>query len=46
MARVEERLASVPGLYLTGAGLRSTGIPDAVADATRVALAAAAGLPA
>jgi oxygen-dependent protoporphyrinogen oxidase len=31
----------VPGLHLTGAGVWSTGIPDSVADATRVAATAA-----
>lgn len=37
LALLEQVLAGVPGLYLTGAGLRGTGIPDTVADATRVA---------
>jgi oxygen-dependent protoporphyrinogen oxidase len=41
MQAVERRVAEVPGLHLTGAGLRSTGIPDSVADATRAAEAAA-----
>lgn len=45
MDAVERRVAEVPGLHLTGAGLRSTGIPDSVADATRAAEEAAAGLP-
>ena len=31
----------IPGLHLTGAGVWSTGIPDSVADATRVATTAA-----
>ena len=44
MAEVERRVAAVPGLYLTGAGIRGTGIPDVVADATRVATAAALSL--
>jgi oxygen-dependent protoporphyrinogen oxidase len=44
MADVERRVAAVPGLYLTGAGIRGTGIPDVVADATRVANAAALSL--
>jgi oxygen-dependent protoporphyrinogen oxidase len=35
MAAVERELAAVPGLHLTGAGIRSTGIPDSVADGTR-----------
>ena len=42
VAQLERRLAEMPGLFLTGAGLRSVGIPDGVADATRVAEAAAA----
>jgi oxygen-dependent protoporphyrinogen oxidase len=41
VAALEHRLAALPGLFLTGAGLRSTGIPDGVADATRAAVAAA-----
>ena len=41
MAAVEGEIASVPGLYLTGAGVRSTGIPDSVADGTRAGEAAA-----
>jgi oxygen-dependent protoporphyrinogen oxidase len=44
MAEVEQRLRAVPGLHLTGAGIRTTGIPDAVADGTRVAEAAAEGV--
>jgi oxygen-dependent protoporphyrinogen oxidase len=44
-----ERIAAVeaalpPGLFLSGAGVRSTGIPDSVADGTSAALAAAEGL--
>jgi protoporphyrinogen/coproporphyrinogen III oxidase len=39
MAAVDERLARWPGLRLTGAGLRGTGIPDTIADATRQAAA-------
>jgi len=41
MAEVEGEIASVPGLHLTGAGVRSTGIPDSVADGTRAGEAAA-----
>jgi oxygen-dependent protoporphyrinogen oxidase len=44
MAEVEERVRAVPGLHLTGAGIRTTGIPDSVADGTRVAEAAAKGV--
>jgi oxygen-dependent protoporphyrinogen oxidase len=41
MRAVERVVGEVPGLHLTGAGVWSTGIPDSVADATRVAAAAA-----
>jgi oxygen-dependent protoporphyrinogen oxidase len=44
MAAVERELAAVPGLHLTGGGIRTTGIPDAVADGTRAGEAAAEGL--
>jgi oxygen-dependent protoporphyrinogen oxidase len=39
LAALERRLASWPGLLLTGAGLRGTGIPDTVTDARRAAAA-------
>ena len=41
MADLERALAPVPGLHLTGSGLRGTGIPDTIGDATRVAQQAA-----
>jgi oxygen-dependent protoporphyrinogen oxidase len=41
VAAVECAVAAVPGLHLTGAGLRVTGVPDCVADGTRTAEAAA-----
>jgi oxygen-dependent protoporphyrinogen oxidase len=41
VAAIDARLAGTPGLFLTGAGLRATGIPDVIADATRTATAAA-----
>ena len=41
MQAVESAVGEVPGLHLTGAGVWSTGIPDSVADGTRVAAAAA-----
>jgi oxygen-dependent protoporphyrinogen oxidase len=44
MAAVETEIASIGGLYLTGAGVRSTGIPDSVADGTRAGEAAAEGV--
>jgi oxygen-dependent protoporphyrinogen oxidase len=43
MRAVEREVASRPGLFLTGAGVRSTGIPDCVAYGTRAAVAAAEG---
>ncbi len=43
MAAVEKEVAAIPGLHLTGAGVRSTGIPDSVADGTRAGEAAAEG---
>jgi oxygen-dependent protoporphyrinogen oxidase len=41
VAELDAHVARVPGLFLTGAGLRAVGIPDVVADATRTASAAA-----
>jgi oxygen-dependent protoporphyrinogen oxidase len=41
MLDAEQRVAAIPGLVLTGAGLRSTGIPDTVAEGQRAAAAAA-----
>jgi oxygen-dependent protoporphyrinogen oxidase len=46
VARVERALQEVPGLFVTGAGLRGTGIPDAIGDAQRTAAKAAAFLDA
>lgn len=37
VAEMDALVARVPGLFLTGAGLRAVGIPDVVADATRAA---------
>jgi oxygen-dependent protoporphyrinogen oxidase len=45
MGAVEREIAAVPGLFLTGAGVRSTGIPDSVADGTRAGEAAAGEAP-
>lgn len=44
MAWIEALADAQRGLYLTGAGLRGTGIPDMVADGTRQAARAAAWL--
>jgi oxygen-dependent protoporphyrinogen oxidase len=46
MARLDAVLGEVPGLFLTGAGLRGAGLPDAIADGGRAARAAAAYLAA
>jgi oxygen-dependent protoporphyrinogen oxidase len=35
--RIEARCRELPGLHLTGAGLRVTGLPDTIADATAAA---------
>jgi oxygen-dependent protoporphyrinogen oxidase len=42
VARIEQRLASVPGVFLTGSGFRAIGIPDCISDAREVAANAAA----
>jgi protoporphyrinogen oxidase len=41
IAAIEDSLTAIPGLFLTGAGLRVTGIPDVVADGQKAAAAAA-----
>jgi len=40
--RLDAIMAGRPGLFLTGAGLRGTGLPDTIADAQRVAGAVSA----
>jgi protoporphyrinogen oxidase len=42
MRALEGRIARVPGLFLTGAGIRVTGIPDGVADGLATGAAAVA----
>ena len=44
VAAVDKRLASIPGLFLAGSGLRAIGIPDCVADGRDAAARAAAFL--
>jgi oxygen-dependent protoporphyrinogen oxidase len=45
MDALEELLRrEAPGVVVTGAGIRSTGIPDSVAEGTRAAQAMAEGL--
>ena len=41
IGEMERRLAAIPGLFVAGAGLRVTGLPDCIAEATRVATQAA-----
>ena len=41
MNRLDRIVEGVPGLFLTGAGLHGTGLPDAIADGGRAARAAA-----
>jgi oxygen-dependent protoporphyrinogen oxidase len=42
VAAIEDRLASIPGLFLTGSGFRAIGIPDCIADGRATAARAAA----
>jgi oxygen-dependent protoporphyrinogen oxidase len=42
MRDLEARLARVPGLFITGAGIRVTGIPDTIADGLATGSAAGA----
>ena len=42
MARLDAVMAGVPGVFLTGAGLRGTGLPDTIADGQRTAARARA----
>jgi oxygen-dependent protoporphyrinogen oxidase len=42
MAAIELHLARVPGLFVTGSGFRSIGIPDCIADGRDTAARAAA----
>jgi oxygen-dependent protoporphyrinogen oxidase len=37
VAHIERRLASLPGLFVTGSGFRSIGIPDCISDARATA---------
>jgi oxygen-dependent protoporphyrinogen oxidase len=41
VASIEQRLASVPGLFLAGSGFRAIGIPDCIADGRETAVRAA-----
>ena len=41
VAAIEQRLASVPGMFLAGTGFRAIGIPDCIADGRETAIRAA-----
>ena len=41
VAAIEQRLPSIPGLFLAGSGFRAIGIPDCIADARETASRAA-----
>jgi oxygen-dependent protoporphyrinogen oxidase len=41
IARIEERLAAIPGLLVCGSGFRSIGVPDCIADGRAAGEAAA-----
>jgi oxygen-dependent protoporphyrinogen oxidase len=41
VAAIEQRVASVPGLFLAGSGFRAIGIPDCIADGRETAIRAA-----
>jgi len=40
LAQIDERLASLPGLFVAGSGFRAIGVPDCVADGRAAALEA------
>lgn len=42
LGHIDQRLASLPGLFLGGSGFRAMGIPDCIADAREIAARAAA----
>lgn len=44
LASIQSRLPAIPGLFVTGSGLRGVGIPDSVADARATAAQVAAFL--
>jgi oxygen-dependent protoporphyrinogen oxidase len=44
LATIEQRLATIPGLFVTGSGFRAIGIPDCIADGRSTAVRAAAHL--
>lgn len=45
VARIQQRMAALPGLYLAGGGLKGVGLPDVIGEARSVAATVAAALP-
>lgn len=41
VAAIDQRIGSIPGVFLTGSGFRAIGIPDCIADGRRIAATAA-----
>ena len=41
IATIDQQLASIPGLFVTGSGFRAIGIPDCIADGRETASRAA-----
>jgi oxygen-dependent protoporphyrinogen oxidase len=41
VAAIDQRIASISGVFLTGSGFRAIGIPDCIADGRQIAAAAA-----
>jgi oxygen-dependent protoporphyrinogen oxidase len=41
LAQIEQRLAAIPGVFVTGSGFRAIGIPDCIADGRATGAAAA-----
>jgi oxygen-dependent protoporphyrinogen oxidase len=41
VATIDEQLASIPGMFVTGSGFRAIGIPDCIADGREIAARAA-----
>jgi oxygen-dependent protoporphyrinogen oxidase len=46
VARIERRMAELPGLHLAGGGLKGVGLPDVIGLARSVAASVAAAVPA
>ena len=46
VARIDQQIASIPGMFVTGSGFRAIGIPDCIADGRATAARAASFLAA